>query len=231
MSLSFKVSKEDFEKVPEEFKALYVEKDGVYQMQIKGAVDSEVHDQFRQSNTDLLKAQKGLDGIDMKKYNIMLETERKIRDKELMDKGDFDTLYAERSNAERSNFEAKIATLTGDLEKSNGTYNSLVTKVKIEDAATKAFSDHSINPKANEAVMSLIKNKFTIDNGSVVAKEDGKILSGKDGNLTIDEYVSSQTHFMAESNGGAGEGGEGHSQTGNKTAAEKIASGLSTLGQ
>ena len=110
--MKFKINKDEHEKLSDDFKALYVADGDNFIMQVEGAVDKTKLDEFRASNVDLLKQAKANEGIDMEKYTSMLETERKIRDKELIDKGDIETLIAERLANQKSDFEGKLLAAT-----------------------------------------------------------------------------------------------------------------------
>ena len=231
--LKYKLSKEDHGQLEESLQALYSADGESFILGVEGATSKDKLDKFRQANTELLKAQKGLEGIDMEKYNSMLETERKIRDKELIDKGDFETLITERLAASTNDFDAKLANSTNEVTAYKNKYDSLVAKHEIEGAALKAFGEHKIRPDAHEAVLAQIKAKFVVDNGSVIAKDGDSILTGADGNLTISEFVSGQPDFMRVPNDlGHGNGNNSNSNNGmnqGNTSQDKIRSGLSKM--
>ncbi len=229
--LKYKLGAEEFDKLSEAEKTFYAQAGDGYQLQVEGATDKAKVDDFRTKNIELMNNAKQFEGVDMDKYNAVMEKERALRNKELIDKGEFDTLLAEHTNSMRSDFEAKIATLTEQNESITNTHNSAITKYEIEGAATKAFGAHKINPEAFDSVMAQIKNKFSIDGGQVVAREGDTILAGADGNLTVDEFVASQPEiFKLQSNGGGGQGSSGHNapQQHVNTRA-KIASGLEKM--
>ena len=205
--LKFKIDSENFTALNEVEQTFYAQSGEGYQLQVEGAADKSKLDEFRATNVDLLKQQDALKGIDVAKYRAMEEQERKLRDKELIDKKDFDGLISERTNSLKSDYEAKIQALTSQLNDSTGNYNTVVSKYEIEGAAVKAFTEHKISPDAFDAVMSQINNKFSIDNGRVIAKDGDNILSGSNGNLTVSEFVASQPEiFKIQSSGGNGSG-------------------------
>lgn len=228
----FKLNQDAYTKLDETTQAFYKKDGDDYVLQVEGATSKDKLDEFRASNVELLKKAKQFDTIDMDKYNSMLETDRKLRDKELIAAGDIDTLVNEKVAAMQSDFDAKLLTATNHTNDATGKYNSLVTKHEIEGAALKAFGNHNIRPDAHNAVLAQIKSTFSIDNGSVVAKQGDKILTGSDGNLTIDEFVGQQPDFMRVPNtpgaGNGGQGGEGGGDNG--TALSKISAGLKALG-
>jgi len=226
--LKFKIGSEDFDKLNDVEKTFYAQAGEGYQLQVDGATDKSKLDEFRATNVDLLKQQEAFKGVDLEKYRKLEEQERKLRDKELIDKGEFDTLLAENTNVMKSDYEAKLTILTNQLNESSGNYSSLIAKHEIEGAATKAFGEHKINPDAFDSVMAQIKSKFSIDNGQVVAKDGETILTGSDGNLTVSEFVAGQPEiFKIQSNGGRARGNEGSKpmQEG-RSSQDKIASGL-----
>ena len=217
--LKFKIDQDTFDTLNDVEKTFYAQAGDGFQLQVEGATDKSKLDEFRATNVDLLKQQEQFKGVDLEKYRKLEEQERKLRDKELIDKGEFDTLLAENTIVMRSDFEAKILALTSQLSDSSTNYNTVVSKYEIEGAAVKAFGEHKISPDAYDAVMSQIKSKFSIDGGQVVAKDNGNILTGIDGNLTVSEFVASQPDiFKVQSSGGAAKGGEQTTSAGNVTA-------------
>jgi len=230
--LKYKLNQEEHTALDETLKTLYsVDGDG-FILGVEGAASKDKLDEFRAANTELLKAQKGLDGINMEKYNSMLETEQKIRDKELIEKGDFETLIAERLAASTSDFNAKLNTASTQVASFENKYNSLVSKHEIEGAALTAFSSNNIRPDAHNAILAQIKSTFSIDNGVVIAKQGDTILTGADGNLTINEFVASQPEFMRVPNQQGAATGGNDNQSGMRqgsTSGDKIKSGLAKM--
>ena len=226
--LKFKIGSEDFDKLNDVEKTFYAMAGEGYQLQVEGAVDKGKLNEFRATNTELMKNQEAYKGVDLEKYRALEEQERKLRDKELIDKGEFDTLVAERTASIHSDYQVKLDNLTNQLAESSTSHNRLQSKYEIEGAATKAFVDHKISPDAYEAVLSQIKSKFIIDNGKVIAREGETILAGADGNLTVSEFVASQPEiFKIQSSGGKGTGSEGNNQMQKGASSQdKIKAGL-----
>ena len=229
--LKFKLDSESFDKLNDVEKTFYAQAGDGYQLQVEGATDKAKLDEFRASNVDLLKQQEAFKGVDIEKYRKLEEQERKLRDKELIDKGEFDTLVTERTQAISSDYEAKINNVQSQYEQLLNSHNSYVSKTEIEGEAIKAFSAHKINPDAFDGVLAQIKSKFTVDNGQVIAKDGDTILTGADGNLTVSEFVASQPEiFKIQSSGGNGQGNNNaQPQAQGKTSREKISSGLAQM--
>ena len=226
--LKFKIDSESFEKLNDVEKTFYAQAGEGYQLQVEGATDKSKLDEFRQTNVDLLKQQEQFKGVDLEKYRELESKERQLRNKELIDKGEFDTLLAEHTNAMKSDYEAKLTTATDELSHLKSKNSSIVSKYEIEGAAAKAFAAHKINPDANDSLLAQIRSKFTVDNGQVIAKDGDAILSGADGNLTVDEFVAGQPDiFKISSDGGAGKGGEGNpAMKQGQSSADRIKAGL-----
>lgn len=229
--LKFKIDSEAFEALNEVEKTFYSQSDDGFQLQVEGATDKSKLDEFRASNVELMKKQKELEGVDLTKYQSMLETERKIRDKELIDKGEFDTLIKERTQALTNDWEGKYTNTTNQLNDYKSKYEGLVSKHEIEGAAFKSFGTHNIRPDANDAIMAQIKSTFSLDNGQVVAKNGDTILAGANGNLTIDEFVAQQPDFMRVANdAGRGDRSKNEPAMSQGTSSrDKIQSGLSKM--
>ena len=229
--LKYKLNSADFEKLSEAEKTFYAQAGDGYQLQVEGATDKSKVDEFRQSNIKLMEEAKAFKDVDLDKYNAAMEKERALRNKELIDKGEFDTLLAEHTNAMKSDHDAKIEALSSKYDKLSSSHNATISKYEIEGAANKAFGAHKINPDAYDSIMAQIKTKFTIDNGQAVAKDGDKIIAGANGNLTIDEFVSSQPEiFKLQSSGGSGQGNNRTTAgQGVQTSREKITAGLASL--
>lgn len=230
--LKFKLTKDEHEKLSDAEKTFYKTTGEGFTLEVEGVVDKDVHDEFRANNVTLLKQQKEFEGVDLTKYNSMLETDKKIRNKELIASGDIETLLAEHTATLTADFKGKIETLTLAGQKSVSDYNTLATKTHIEGVAMKSFATHNIRPDANNAIMSQIKAKFSLDGGKAIAKNGDTIEAGANGNLTIDEFVASQPDFMRVPNTpGAGNGNNNNQQqpNGNTSSVSKIAAGLKAL--
>ena len=205
--LKFKLDSENFTALNEVEQSFYSKSGDSYLLQVEGAVEKSKLDEFRSSNVEHMKKAELYKGIDLDKYHAMQEQERQLKDQELIKSGDIEGLVAQRTNSIVSDYEAKISTLNEQVKNSNSNHDTVVSKYEIEGAAVKAFSEHKISPDAFNAVMSQINNKFSIDNGRVIAKDGDNILAGANGNLTISEFVGSQPEiFKIQSSGGNGSG-------------------------
>jgi hypothetical protein len=230
--LKFKLNKEAYEALSEAEKSFYKADGDNYQLDVEGAVDKDKLAEFRNTNIELSKKMDMFKDVDLDKWNELQKLEQDNKDKELIDKKDFDGLIEQKTAAVRSDYEAKLQAITEENQELSGKYTSTVSKYEIEGAATKAFSAHKINPDFNPAVLAEIRSMFTVDNGQVVAKDGDKILTGKNGNLTIDEFIASKPEsYKIQSNAGNGRGGNGQplQSNSNQKGSDLIREGLSEL--
>tara|TARA_R110002153_G_scaffold187827_1_gene340790 strand:- start:55 stop:744 length:690 start_codon:yes stop_codon:yes gene_type:complete len=205
--LKFKLDSKSFTALNEVEQSFYAKLGEGYELQVEGAADKSKLDEFRSSNVEHMKKAELYKGVDLEKYRAMEEQERQLKDQELIKSGDIEGLVSQRTTSIVSDYEAKISTLNEQIKSSTGNYNTVVSKYEIEGAAVKAFTEHKISPDAFDAIMSQINNKFSIDNGRVIAKDGDNILAGANGNLTVSEFVASQPEiFKIQSSGGNGSG-------------------------
>jgi len=228
--LKFKIASEDFDKLNDVEKTFYAMAGDGYQLQVEGAVDKGKLNEFRTTNTELMKNQEAFKGVDLEKYRALEDQERKLVEGDLIAKKDYEGLVTQRTQSLTSDFQAKIDNLTNQLAESSTSHNRLQSKYEIEGEASKAFGVHKINPDAFDSVMAQIKSKFSIDNGKVIARDGENILAGADGNLTVSEFVASQPEiFKIQSQGGKGSGNESTGgMSAGQSSADKIKAGLAS---
>ena len=233
--LKFKLTAENYEKLNDVEKTFYKAGDDGYQLQVEGATDKDKLDEFRSRNVELLKIQEKYKDIDLDEVAELQEQKRKLLDKKFIDEKDFDGLVNSRTNVITQDFQSKLDALTAQLNDSQNNHLSLVSKHEIDGAINTALVKHKISPDAHGAVMAQVQSKFSIDNGVAVAKDGDKILSGKAGNLTIDEFVETMPEiFKIQSNGGRANGGGGdggRQSTNNQSGVSQISEGLKALGK
>jgi len=228
--MKYRISSDEYSKLDEPLQNLY-KKDGEgYKSTIEGVVEKSRLDEFRDTNIQLSKELKKFENVDIDKFNELSQKEQQIRDKKLIDEGDIETLFDERTKTLVSDFNAKLEAANSTATSATEKLNALTKKVKIDGDATKAFDSHKINPEIRDAALAQIRTTFVLDGDDVIAKDGDKILTGSNGNLTINEFVGNLPEsFKIPSSGGHGKGGESHKGADNRTAADKIKDGLIAL--
>jgi len=224
------ITKSAFDKLSEEMQAIYKPEGDGYQATIDGLYPKCKVDEFRDSNIDLTNKLKAFDKVDLTKWDDMVKHEQQIADKKLIDAGEIDALVASKIEAVTSDFQAKLDNANGQITKLSDSNSNIVNKYEIQGATSKAFSEFKIRPEMQGALTSQINSMFTVKEGNVVAMDGDKIMTGKDGNLSINEFISTQPDIMKiPSSGGNGSGGGGDGGQTNKTPVDKIRAGLVKL--
>ena len=226
----FKYIVDDIEKVQEPHRGFYEKTDdGKFRLNVEGAVPREKLDEFRSNNIELLKKLELFKDIDPKKYGTLIELEKKVNDKTLVDAGKLEEVINSRVSSMKQEFETKEQTLTQQLESSNKQLESLV----IDSAVRVTALESGVLPTAVDDVMLRARSTFKIIDGKAVPHADGKPVYGKDGvnTMSVGEWVTALSknapHLFGSTQGG---GSRGSTRTGSGTAPkssiQKIAVGL-----
>lgn len=231
MGLKHTINK--LEDVAEGVRALYVQQGDKFVLDVDGVVPKEKLDEFRTNNITLQQKLDKFKDVDPTKYNELMEIDRKIKEKELLDAGKVDELVELRTTTMRNEFETEKANLTGQLSTANLKLEQLLIDNVVKTAAIKL----GVIPEAVDDVVLRAKGLFRIEDGNPIPKQDGKVLYGKDGSspMSVDEWLtglkSTAKHLFLSSQGsGAGGGGrQGAVNMANLTPAQKIAMGLDQL--
>ena len=188
----FKVYKSQDE-IPEALREHYVEKDGVWIPETENA-NSDVAtlrrtlDNVRQEHKQF-KAK--FEDVDLDEYAEMRKQQAALRDKKLIEEGKHEELLKTRLAEQAADFEARIGKLQKQLEGAN----TEILDFKIMTPAQKAATENGIvsAPGAVDFITHLVKQRFTIENGEIVGRdEQGQLLVNDRGErLGISDYVSS----------------------------------------
>lgn len=228
--MKFKIAK--LEDVEESLRQYYKQgQDGAYYLDVEGAVAKERLDEFRNNNVDLTKRLEAFKDLDPAKVQELLENERKIAEKKLIDAGDIEGLVNQRIAAMKTDHDRKVAEMTTQL----GTANRQLETLLIDNSVREVASKIGVVPSAVDDVLLRAKTVFKVENGAPVAKDSaGNTVYGKDGtsSLNIGEWLGGlkeqAPHLFATSSGsGARNQGPGNIN-GNKnlSPAQKISAGL-----
>ncbi len=177
----FKYAKQ--EDIPEAQKGFYVQgSDGVWYLQVEGAVDKARHDEFRDNNIRLQTELDKFKGVDPAKYADLVSREQKIMDGKLVDTGKIDELVNQRTAAMKADYDGKLNALTEKLSVNNRQLETLVIDNSVREAASKL----GVQPSAVDDVLLRAKTVFKVEDGKPVGKDaQGNIIYGKDGQTSI----------------------------------------------
>lgn len=232
--MSLKMILDSIDGLVPEIASMYKKDDasGKYKLQVDGMVPRDSLDEFRNNNIELKKQlQQYTDaGLTVEEAIKAKKLADDLRDKKFIEAGDIEGLVAERVKPIVSEANQKVEQLNSQLAKANESLSVLMIDNNVRAVASKS----GVVSTAVDDVLLRARSMFTIDDGKVVAKQEGKIIYGKDGvtPLSVDEYISGLTktapHLFASSEGTGARGGKGPGSQGTEglTANQKIAKGL-----
>jgi hypothetical protein len=230
MALKYTVS--DLNEVGEAVRPFYVKReDGSFVLDADGATDKSKLNEFRQTNVDLMKKMEAFKDLDPKKYAELMETDRKVREKQLIEAGKVDEVIAERVQLMRSQYDREVQTRDEQLKVANRQLETLL----IDNAVKSSAVTHGILSTAIDDIVLRAKTAFSIQDGRPVMKnEKGEVVYGEDGTspVSIDSWTkqlkNTAPHLFAgfTGSGAPGARGGGPGMKPNMTPVEKIAAGL-----
>lgn len=218
---------EKLEAVPEQFRTLYVEKDGKFLLDmaritdttnLKKSLESEREAKKRIENEkrDLEKSFEGINPKTVKEMMARLDNDEEGR---LMKEGKLDELVNKRTerNTERlrQDFEKKLGDKDGEIQQKA----QVVTKLQrraLGSVLTTTFLDLGVHKDALEDVLlNALNEHWTVneDGEAVMLDKDGDVVLGKDGKspLQLTEWGESKRatkkHWWPAGNAGGGAAG------------------------
>lgn len=228
----FKIAK--LEDVAEAHRGFYTQgADGAYYLNVEGAVGRERLDEFRNNNIELAQKLERFKGIDPEKVAEILENERKIAEKKLIDAGDIDGLVNSRIAAMKQDYEGQLTGLKKNYDLANRQLETLLIDNEVRAFAVKI----GVAPTAVDDVLLRAKTVFKVAEGKPVAQDaEGKIMYGKDGQnaLSVGEWMGGlkeQAPHLFQTSQGSGSTGQPRGP-GNGNASmnptQKISAGLAS---
>lgn len=242
--MTLKIELENLDELDDATKALYVEKDGKFYLDVEKTEDPKLKatvTEFRNKNIQLMKEKEDLlaeidkvKDIDREKYDEAMKLLQKMDDKKLFDDGNIDEIISKRTSTMKRDYEKQIENLTKLVDEAKGSY------AKSKAALEKSTIDNTIQIEIQNLAAKIRKGTmediiargrriFHMDeNDNMVAKEpDGSPKFGKDGvtPLTIKEWAEELpaecTYFFEPSKGGGAPGGPGGDK-GTKLSVEEL---------
>ena len=231
MALKYKVAK--LEDVPEAVRTLYRQEGDAFVLDAEGVVPKERLDEFRNNNITLQQQLDKLKNIDPVKYAELTALQRKIEEKELLDKGEVDKVVNLRVTEMKTTYEDQIKTLQDDLSGASAQLSTLMIDNAIKSVAIK----QGVEPTAIDDIVLRARGVYIVEKGQAIPKANGNVLYGKDGvtPLTMDEWVTglkkTAPHLFQGSRGSGAGGGRGQPgvDLSKMTPAQKITYGLNQM--
>jgi hypothetical protein len=218
----------------EPVQSLYTKgQDNKFHLAVDGLIPAARLDEFRTNNIELKKALEKFEGVDIETYQKLVEQDRKLKEKKMIDAGDLEKVVEERVKALKADMEGSLQSVS----KERDTLATKLSSVLIDSAVKSAAVSVGVVPTAVDDVVLRAKTTFQMKGGEVVAiNGKGDVIYGKDGvtPMSIDEWVkdlkASAPHLFEGMRGGGAGGAGGRPGAGGDTsklsATAKIAAGL-----
>lgn len=233
--MALKLIVDKLEDVPEVVRHMYKPENGKFILDVEGAVPRERLEEFRNNNIQLQQKLEKLKDVDPAKYTELMELDRKVKEKELIAKGDVDGLVNLRVSEMKKDFETKETGYKSQLDSSSAQLAILLIDNAVKSEALK----HGVHATAIDDVVLRARSTYKVENGVPVPKDDkGQTIYGKDGSSPkavgdwiVDLKKGAPHLFQGTSGSGAGGGRQaGSGNTANMSAVDKINIGLSQSG-
>jgi hypothetical protein len=221
MALKFKFKSQ--EDIPADQAGLYVERDGMWVLDVDGAVEKAKLDEFRNTNVSLAKERdelkKRFEGIDPDEFRRLAEEKRKLEEEQQVKAGEADKVAETRIKNAKAEWDKQLAALTTERD----TLHSRLTSIQIDQAVVTEATRRGLRPTAIPDITARARNTFRLVNGVPQAFEaDGQAVRvGRDGYtpMTVAEWIDAQASeaphlFESNAGGGAGSGGGGNGSGG-----------------
>lgn len=215
MALKFKIKSR--EEVPAAQAGLYVERDGVWFLDVEGAVDRTKLDEATTTNTALAKERDELkqrfEGINPDDVRKLAEEKRKLEEASQLKAGEFEKVIEARVKAVRTDLDKQLGTITNERD----SLHSRLVSIQIDQGVVAAATQRGLRPTALLDITARARGVFKLVNGVPTAFEaDGEtVRQGKDGAMTLAEWVDAQVSeapHLFEGNAGAGAAGSGNAR-------------------
>src|SRR4030067_257403 len=236
MALALVVAK--MENIAEAHRALYVEKDGQFRLDVDGIEDTTGLKSALQAERKLLKdakdAARALEekfaGLDPAKVREMMSKRDQEGEAALIAAGKIDEVIAKRSEKLRVELQRQVDEANGSVKLANdrtSKYSQRVLDDRIKDAVLGKVHIHAIK---NGDVMRAAREIFVLDDegNAVQLDSDGKAVLGKDGKTPFSpaEWIESMEevapHWFPSKGSGGGAGGSGSGGAGGKTMKRSV---------
>ena len=216
MALKYKFKSQ--EEIPAEQQALYVERDGVWQLDVDGAVEKSKLEEFRTNNialsNELAEQKKRFEGIDPEEVRRLADEKRRLEEAQQLKAGEAEKVVEARVASVRGELQKQVSTLTSERD----ALNSRLVTIQIDQGVVAAATKRGRRATAITDITARARNVFRLVNGVPTAFEaDGQTVRvGKDGGsaMTLDEWVEQQVAdaphlFESNAGGGAASNGSG----------------------
>lgn len=222
---------ENLEGVPETHRALYVEKDGKFQLDVTGVEDTSGLKSALQKERDTVKAERArakeleekFSGIDPEIVRNMMSKLDKDGEAALIAKGEIDQVISKRTEKLKTELQKQVDTANNQTKAEReraGKFMQRVLDNNIRAAATKA----GLHTHAVDDALFRARSMFTVDDegNAVQLDAEGNIILGKDGKNPftplewLEDMKDKAPHWFPAGSSGGGAGGSKDPNIGGK---------------
>lgn len=159
--------------------------DGKWHLAVPGMVDKKQINEFRDNNRqlktqldDLTEKMKLFSDVDLDEVKTLKEQQRKIAEKELIDKGEIDTIVEQRMKPVLA---AKDNEITA-LKTQYGTAETQLARLMIDNRTAELATQYGVEAGALSDLTARARGQFQIKDGKVVSlDEEGQTVYSGDG--------------------------------------------------
>ena len=224
MPLKYKLTSKA--EIPADLAQCYVERDGVFVLDVEGVADKSKLDEFRTSNITLTNQLKELktrfEGIDPDEVRKLAVEKQKLEEAQQLKAGEFERVLESRVKGVKGELEKQLAAASTERD----SLHAKLSSIQIDQAVVNEATKRGLRATAIPDITARARNTFRLVGGAPQAFEaDGQTTRvGKDGltPLTVAEWIDQQladAPHLFESNvgGGAAGNGSGGAGGGNRT--------------
>jgi hypothetical protein len=214
MPLKFKYATK--QEIPAEHQSLYVERDGAFFLDADGVVEKSKLDEFRQNNINLSNQLKKFEGIDPDAVRQLAADKQRLEDEQRLKDGKFQEVLDARLKTAKTDWEKQFSAVTAERD----TLLGRLSAIQIDQAVVTEATKRGLRPTAIPDITSRARQSFKLVNGVPQAFDGQTARMGKDGPMTLAEWVDalvSDAPHLFEANAGGGAAGSGGGATGNRS--------------
>jgi len=202
------------EEIPAELQPYYVERDGAWTLDADGVVEKAKHEEFRANNIALSNQLKRFEGIDPDEVRRLADENRSLRTATLSE--DAKREMEAQLKSSKAGFEKQLAAVTSERDALHGR----LTAIQIDQAVVNEATKRGLRPTAIPDITARARTTFKLVDGVPQAFDGQTARMGKDGPMTLAEWVDalvSDAPHLFEANAGGGAAGSGSGGAGNRS--------------
>jgi hypothetical protein len=204
------------DEIPAGLESHYVERDGVWLLEVEGQHEKSKVDEFRANNialsNELKELKQRFEGIDPDDVRRVAAEKQRLEEAQQLKVGEVDKVVEGRLKTAKSEWDKQFAAVTSERD----SLNARLTAIQVDQGVITVATKRGLRPTAIPDITARARTVFRLVEGAPRAYEaDGQTLRvGKDGimPMTLDEWVDQQVAdapHLFESNAGGGAGGNG----------------------